>query len=211
MTLTAQAPASQDDAAPKSRLSGEARREQFLNAAAAIVLELGTAAVTMNSVAVRTGVTKRLGYRYFENRTELLKALIDRELAQVGQRADAVLSPDAAFEEVIVVNITVWLQLFEERGPLLNRLLFGQDVVPTIAANLNARSADKWGRGWGDFLQTDDVTAEILTRLYLSALRGAVEALERGLAPLEEIAAIYATVAIAGGKAAAERRRKLTP
>jgi AcrR family transcriptional regulator len=190
-------------------MSGDERREEFLNAAAAIVLELGTAAVTMNSVANRTGVTKRLGYRYFDNRIELIKALIDREMAQVGRRAGAVLSPDASFEEVIRVNTTVWLQLFEERGPLLSRLLFGQDVVPTIAADLSARSTHRWRGDWGDFLQVDDATAEILARMYLAALRGAVDALERKLAPLDEIASIYTTVVMAGGKAVTDRRRAL--
>ena len=49
-----------------------------------------------------------------------------------------------------------------------------------------------------------DAQAEILARLYLAALRGAVESLEKGLAPLDEIASIFTTIALAGAHAVAE-------
>lgn len=194
-------PIEQANEATTRRLTGAERRTEFLNAAASIIMTKGTAAVSMNSVAIRTGVSKRLGYRYFENRNALLKALIDRELAEVGHRARAVLPRDAGLEETLKVNITVWLQRFEERGPLLMRLLFGQDVVSSVVADINARSIKNWAGILGDALPLDPATAEILASLYISALRGAVEALERKLAPLEQIASTYATAALAGAQA----------
>ena len=124
----------------KERLTGDTRRAAFLNAAAEIVLEKGPAAVTMDGVAARTGVAKRLGCRYFENREKLVKALMKREMGLAGNRALSVLSPAPDLREILMVNITVWLQLVEERGPLLNRLLFGHDVASAIAADANARS-----------------------------------------------------------------------
>ncbi len=189
------------ETAPKPRLKGDARRTEFLNAAAEIVLSLGTGAVTMNSVAIRTGVSKRLGYRYFENRNDLLKALINRELGEIGSRTQAILPEDAPLEQRLRANITAWLQLFEERGPLLNRLLFGQDVESSIVAEINSRSIRNWAQILADALPLDPPTAEILAGLYLAALRGAVEALQRKVAPLERIASIYATAVLAGAKA----------
>ena len=158
----------------------------------------------MDGVAARTGVAKRLGYRYFDNREELLKVLMKREMELAGTRARDILSSAADLREILLVNITVWLQLVEERGPLLNRLLFGHDVASAIAADVNARSTRVWAGVLRKALAVTEAQAEILARLYLAALRGAVEALEKKLAPLEEIASIFTTIALAGANAVAQ-------
>ena len=200
-------PAGQPDAhthsgaSPKTRLTGEARRTAFLNAAAEMVLEKGPAAVTMDGVAARTGVAKRLGYRYFDNREELLKCLIKREMEEAGRRARAIMSSDPDLHETILVNVTVWLQMVEEHGPLLNRLLFGHDAASAISTDVLEASTKNWTTVLCSFLDLSDTTAEIMARLYLAALRGAVEALERKVAPLEDIATVYTKIALAGADA----------
>jgi AcrR family transcriptional regulator len=186
---------------PKGRLTGAARRSAFLNAAAEIVLEKGPAAVTMDGVAARTGVAKRLGYRYFDNREALLKALTKRELDEAGERARAVLSSKPHLEEIVKVNIMVWLQLVQERGPLLNRLLFGHDVASEIADDVNERSTRTWASVLRKSLDISDSTSEILARIYLAALRGAVESLEHRIASVDDIASIFTTVVLAGANA----------
>jgi AcrR family transcriptional regulator len=192
---------------PKLRLTGAARRSAFLNAAAEIVLEKGPAAVTMDGVAVRTGVAKRLGYRYFDNREELLKALTKRELDEAGERARAILSHKPHLEEIVRVNITVWLQLVQERGPLLNRLLFGHDAASAIAAEVNERSTRTWTGILRKSLDMPDATSEVLARIYLAALRGAVESLEHRIASVAEIASIFTTVVLAGASALVSQGR----
>jgi AcrR family transcriptional regulator len=202
MEKKANSPAEVHVVAPsKGRLTGAARRSAFLDAAAEIVLEKGPAAVTMDGVAARTGVAKRLGYRYFDNREELLKALTKRELDEAGERARSVLSSQPPLEEIVRVNITVWLQLVQERGPLLNRLLFGHDAASEIAAEVNARSTRTWTGVLRKSLDIPDRTSEILARICLAALRGAVEALEYRTASVDEIASIFTTVVLAGAKA----------
>jgi len=52
---------SDPERAPRSRLSGAARRERFLDMAAEIIVQSGLAPVPMESVARRAYVDKRLG------------------------------------------------------------------------------------------------------------------------------------------------------
>ncbi len=170
----------------KPRLQGPERRAKFLEAAAQIVVEHGVSFVTMEEVAARTGVNKRLGYRYFTNREELLRALLDQELEESGRRARAILS----------VNVRVWLQLVSERGPLLSRLLADEEVSPTLAKEANARAIADWSAVLRSELGVAKAPAEILARLYIAALRGAVEALAAKVATLDQIVTSYATMVL---------------
>ena len=179
----------------RQRLSGTARRAAFLEAAAGIVLERGASAVTMDGVAARTGVNKRLGYRYFRNREELLRALIDRELDEVTARTRRLLPPNPSFEQRVRMDIKVWLALVEERGPLLARLRSGPDAPAAIGLE---RPALEWGERIQLAIGLPLAQAQVVSLLFLAALQGASDAVEKRIAPLDEIAAICATAALAG-------------
>lgn len=190
----------------RRRLSGAERRERFVDAAAQIVVEAGPSAVTMDGVAARTGVNKRLAYRFFANRDALLRAVLDRELEESGRRARALLSENPDLDERVAVNVRAWLGVMQERGPLLFRLLFDQDVAAPLVQEVNRRATRDWTAVYRASLDISDETAEVLARILLSALRGAVEALHRGVAPLEAIAEIYTAVALAGSREAVRLR-----
>ena len=192
MDVAETGPPGSDEKRP--RMSGDQRRAAFLDAAAAIVLEKGASAVTMDGVALRTGVNKRLGYRYFPNRQALLRALTDRELDEVARRARACMPHNATLEQRVGVDIRAWLEVVQERGPLLARLRFGQDAPAEIGLE---RPVQEWTDIIRGSFAMPEATAEILARLLLAALRGASDALERRRAPLEQIATIYTSVAIA--------------
>ena len=199
-----------DEGAPaarsgRDRLSGAARRTRFLDAAAQIVAQQGLSAVTMDGVAAATGVNKRLGYRYFTNRDDLLRALLDRELAEMGRRARLHLPAEPDLELRIAVNIRVWLEMMRERGPLLSRLLFDQDVGRKMARDVNRIAVDDWTQAYTAALDVPPAQAQVAARILLAGLRGAVDALQRDIAPLEEIAAIYTDLAIAGARSLAGR------
>jgi hypothetical protein len=49
--------------------------------------------------------------------------------------------------------------------------------------------------------------AEAATRMLLAALSGAVEVMQTGLKPLDEVADLYSTIALAGIRAVAQRAR----
>jgi AcrR family transcriptional regulator len=70
------------------RLPAGERREQVLDAALTLIGRDGYGAVTMEAVAREIGVTKPVVYDAFDNRGELLRALLERE----EQRAFAALA-----------------------------------------------------------------------------------------------------------------------
>lgn len=68
-----------------AHLGPERRRPQVLDAALAIAVSDGIAAVTIGAVAQRLKVTRPVVYSCFPDRVELLRALLERELALLVQ------------------------------------------------------------------------------------------------------------------------------
>src|SRR2546430_10717493 len=56
---------------------GRATRERILQAAAALVAEKGAAGMSMDDVQARTGASRSQLYHYFEDRDDLVRAVID--------------------------------------------------------------------------------------------------------------------------------------
>ncbi|MBB5357472.1 AcrR family transcriptional regulator [Rhodanobacter sp. ANJX3] len=191
----------------KSRLSAAERRSKFLEAAAAIVVEQGLPAVTMEEVAARTGVNKRLGYRYFTNREELLRALLNQEMREAGSRARAILPAKPDLRQLVSANIQVWLELARERGPLLSKMFSDDAVFPDIAKEVHDLAVKDWAAVLRNSHAIPKARADVVARMYLAALRGAVDALGLKVATLDEIVSIYTTVAVAGADAVAKLKR----
>ncbi len=106
------------------RLSAAARREHLLDVAASILNEAGVEAFTMEGLAERAGVSKGLGYVYFENADDLALALFDREVARVYQRVEHALSASASepFAERVHRALVAYLDVVLQRGDLLGPL-----------------------------------------------------------------------------------------
>jgi AcrR family transcriptional regulator len=111
-----------------TRLPRAARREHLLDVTAALILDSGVDAVNMEAVAVRAGVSKGLGYAYFDNSSDLLVALYDREMSDLEQRTIAGMKVAADFEGKIRSAVGAWFDLVAERGALLGAL-FGSAIV----------------------------------------------------------------------------------
>lgn len=187
------------------RLASAERRVSFLDAATEIIAESGPSAVTMDGVAARTGVNKRLIYRFFDNRDKILREVMARELDEVGRRARALLPGSPSLEQRVAVNIRVWLEIMQERGPVLARLMFDQDVAAAIAREVTLHARLDWGQVYCEALDVSPSTAEILAAILLAGLRGAVDMLQSGRAPLEEIAEIYSTLTVTAAYEIARR------
>lgn len=80
---------------------GRERREQLLDAAAALVAEAGLAAVSMHAAAERAGASIGSVYHFFRDKDQILEAL--------GERHDAVLKP--AFARVMQRSEAEWAAL----------------------------------------------------------------------------------------------------
>jgi AcrR family transcriptional regulator len=189
---------------PRSRLSGAERRARFLDMAAEIIVESGVSAVTMESVAARSSVDKRLGYRYFTNRDDLIGALVEREFEVMRQRVDQELPVITSFEDRLRVNTRLWLATIAERGPLLRRLLYGEGPLEHYASTIQNAAVANWAGMIATETGLDTTVAEIVTRMLLAALSGAVDVMQTGLKPLDEVADLYSTIALAGIRAVAQ-------
>lgn len=90
---------------------GRERREQLLDAAAALIAESGLAAVSMHAAAQRAGASIGSAYHFFRDKDQMLDALAERHDAElrsafdrVLQRTDAewaALSPAEIIEQLI--------------------------------------------------------------------------------------------------------------
>jgi len=107
----------------RSRLPAPIRRDQLLDAARALVLDAGTEAVTMESVAAAAGVSKTLGYAYFDNRTELLLALFDREVGDLQRRAAAEMAESPGLTDKLRAAVRVWFDVVASEGGVASVLL----------------------------------------------------------------------------------------
>src|SRR5678816_4353021 len=81
------------------RLPAEQRREHLLDVAAAILLEHGYEALTMEAVKERAGVSRGLTYVHFANADELAFALYEREVAALDRRIAEVAAETTSFED----------------------------------------------------------------------------------------------------------------
>jgi AcrR family transcriptional regulator len=77
------------------RLPPEQRREQLLDAALSVIVELGYSGVSIEAVARTAGVTRPVVYDHFPNLGRLLHALVEREERYALAQLEDVLPSDA--------------------------------------------------------------------------------------------------------------------
>jgi AcrR family transcriptional regulator len=96
----------------------------------------------MEAAAAAAGVSKGLGYAYFANRNELLIALLERELAELGRRADEGVRAATDFEGRIRAGIGAWFDAMAERGVLIGTLLTTHSIQGPLEERRQAWNRD---------------------------------------------------------------------
>jgi AcrR family transcriptional regulator len=155
----------------------EARRQQILGAASALLLENGLAGTSVDAVARRAGIAKGTVYLYFPSWQDLLGALRARYAHGLAGRAEAVFgdadpadpgSVVAAFERLaaelagyVQVNRRLYHILFQEAGGHEGHAM-GQ--LGHLVSCLLTQGMDQ-----GALTPTDP---ELLTRFLLAGLHG---------------------------------------
>jgi AcrR family transcriptional regulator len=116
-------------------MSRAARREQLLDASGRLLVERGAEAVTMERVAEWAGVSKALPYAHFENSDDVLVALHDRVVGELGGRILGALeeAPDGVDRVRLVV--ATYLDTVADLGPILGAV--------TAPGSPSARLADR--------------------------------------------------------------------
>lgn len=177
---------------------------QFLDAAAETILEKGPDAVTMEGVAAALGVSKGLGYAYFANSDELIQALFDREVANLDA---ALLAAGAAaddFEGRIRSVLHAFLDVLEERGMLLWKLVLARSSDPglELAQRERAHALESYvALMMASEFDLDKRTAKLVTIVQLKGVEGAIDAWVRGVADRDAIEEAYITMVMAAVEA----------
>ena len=198
------------DRARPARLSAEERRSQLIDVARRMILEEGVEAVTMESVAMAAGVSKTLGYAYFENRTGLLMALLGREVDELTRRAESEMAAARSFEERVRAGVRAWFDLIDRGGVagilLHSRQLHGalgdmrRDYMSGMQRLWGGMAAREYGlpadrasvaasillAGLGGALERWTVTGEpraLLEETYVEVVMAAVEGMAARLTP----------------------------
>lgn len=189
------------------RLPAERRRAQLLDVAATMLVSGGVDAVTMEGVAARAGVSKALGYRYFENATELLLALADREMEAVAARVRVAMDGATSFEESVRTSLAAWFDVLAERGTTIVVLL----QTPALAGPLGERRralrdavADYYGSRAAAAFDLSPQVAGVATGILLSGLEGMIDAWVTARVSRRELIDVYATMTLAAYRALAE-------
>lgn len=116
----------------------EWRRQQLIDAAAAIALESGGEAVTVASVAERAGLSRTSVYEYFASSAELTADLVIDELnGFVSALTEAIKNPENP-ELAIEQWITAALRYIADGRHLLAKALSATDTPKDRAAEIGA-------------------------------------------------------------------------
>lgn len=179
--MTRRPPLRSPDAAVRSRrryaprLAAAQRREQLLDAALEVILELGYSGISIEAVARVAGVTRPVVYDHFENLGQLLQTLIEREeryaLAQLedvvpneragADPADALATGVRRFLEAVTCRPATWriILLSSEGTPAAVR-----QHIDANRQQMLERIEDLTRRAMADPLLDDQVDAELTAR-----------------------------------------------
>src|ERR1700687_211300 len=189
------------------RLPAEQRREHLLDVGAAIILDSGFETLTMESVAERAGVSKGLGYAYFENAGAL--ALYDREMAEFYRRILEATAGVESFDERLRRALRAHLDLVTERGVLfviLQTKLSGRKLKRTVRQCLGP-FIDFWSRQMEEEFAVDPAVADSVASAMLSVADIFARSWHAKRLPKREVDGLCAEFVIAGIHAALKSSR----
>ncbi len=126
----------------RQRLAPEARAGQILDFAARLIIEEGLTELSMERLGREAGISKALIYNYFPNRTDLLRALLEREMEVLRERQAAQTREASDFRDLVYRTTRTYVAQVKERGALLQRLWAEAAVARTVAEQ-NLRGRDE--------------------------------------------------------------------
>jgi AcrR family transcriptional regulator len=127
------------------RMPPEARREQLLDAALALVTGEGYESVSMEGIARRAGVTKPVVYDLFGSLPDLLEALLEREEERALLQLVELVPPrvdDADSTQALVESLDALLRAVEARPATWRLILLPVEAMP---ASLRGRGQREGG------------------------------------------------------------------
>jgi len=191
----------------RRRLPGDLRKVQLLDVAVELLGEGGPDAVTMEGVAARAGVSKTLGYRYFDNADQLLVAVHRREMAEMGHRVRSAIAGVNGFEPQVRASLAAWLDLLAERGPVIASILAVRPVsspVDEASRSVHAAVSEFYGSLAAEAYDISPRVATVAASILLAGLEGLVDCWLSRRMPRRELIDTYTTMCIAAFAALAD-------
>jgi AcrR family transcriptional regulator len=150
-------------------LTGEARREQLLDATKAIVVAQGFHAVSIEAVARAAGITRPIVYTHFSDLTGLLEALVARESLRALDQLTAALPADLAGD--LLAALRGYLAAIRADPDTWRLVLMPQEGAPGVLheniargrAAIVARLAESLSPGPSRGLPDAELTAHMLS------------------------------------------------
>ncbi len=150
-----------------------ARVEAIIHAATELLGEGGVDALTMRSVAERTGIPVASIYRYFDNRDAIIAAYLDRELEAIeaSQRQALMALKHVTFRAVSEAAALAHMRHHQEHQEGVP-VWFGGRLNPAVVERvrlIDARLAESFQatvRSAGMMADVPDFMAELLVRLF---------------------------------------------
>jgi len=150
----------------RTRLARDERREQLVDAAAAVLQGRDPAEVTFEEIADAAGVSRALVYNYFGDRNGVLEAVYRRNLRLLRERIGAVVANSRgrkALYELVRVNVE-----FAVENPAGYRYAAGESIFSRIP-ELEERRVWSVAQNFGG-----EPDSHVVARGWLSAIHGMV-------------------------------------
>ena len=126
----------------RRRLAPEARAAQILDVAAQLLMDEGFTEVSMERMGREAGVSKALIYNYFPSRNDLLRALLEREVAALRQTQVREVAAAENFHDLVRRTTRLYIEHMQARGALL-RKLWAEPAVARSMADDDLRRRDE--------------------------------------------------------------------
>jgi AcrR family transcriptional regulator len=167
--------------ATRTRLSPEDRQQQLLRVASDIIETDGVDSVRIPYVAAAAGVTRPVVYKFFPNRHELIKGVLEDFREEFARRAPDILNTedDADIASIARGFIDAACDTIEARGPGGWQILrsAGHDQeISTISKDFRRQLVQPWLIPLRELTGVDDAEALALADMFLT---GAGEILQR--------------------------------
>jgi len=162
----------------------------------------------MEGVAARAGVSKALGYRYFENADQLLVALHDREMAEIGIRVRAAMASTTGYENQCRASLAAWLDLLAERGTVIATVMAVRPVsgpVEDASRAIHATFTDYYAKVVAAEYGLSPTLATVASSIQLAGLHGLLHCWINGRMSRRELIDTFATMSAAAFAALADR------
>lgn len=185
----------------RTRLSPEDRREQLLRVTSDIIETDGVDMVRIPYVAAAAGITRPVVYKFFPNRHELIKGVLDSFREDFASRTPDVLSSQTGeIASIARVFIDAACDTIEAKGSggwQLIRTVAPDAEIAAISKNFRGQLVAPWLGPLQELTGVDDTVALALSDMFLSGAGEIVQRWIEGEFDREQVATLLGRIILA--------------